>query len=350
MEIQQNLDLLASSYDYDLPPKLIADRPILGRHNSKLLVYNLSKDEVIHSTFDNITQFLPEKSTLVLNQSKVFACRLLGNKQSGGACEIFFLTIGPDENDSYECLIKARGTKKIGDEFLLPENVSAKIVKIGDGHFSVTINVPNLEDYLSRNALLPIPPYIRGGQADEQDKNDYQTVYANSQKVGSVAAPTAGLHFSEKVFKSLEVAGIDKAFVTLHVGMGTFAPVKADHILEHKMHYENYHIASADLLKIKAATKVFAVGTTSLRVLESAHRHGDSFEADKTYKTNIFLHPGVEVHSISGLITNFHLPKSTLLMLVSALIGRQKALDLYEIAIKNEYRFFSYGDAMLIIR
>lgn len=348
--IPSNLDLHASSYDYHLPEHLIADRPIEGRHHSKLLVYDVKSGEVTHAKFLDIANYLPEDSLLVLNQSKVFPCRILGQKKSGGQCEIFFLTISADENSSYECLIKARGTKKLGDEFYLPEEISVKIVKINEGSFQVSVSCENLEEYLSRNALLPIPPYIRNGQADEKDKTDYQTVYASNKKIGSVAAPTAGLHFTQEIFKSLAEKKIERAFVTLHVGMGTFAPVKAEHIHEHKMHFENYHVEKSEYEKIKNAKSIFAVGTTSLRVLESVARIENEFESDKTYNTNIFLYPGQEVKSISGLITNFHLPKSTLLMLVSSLVGREKALELYQIAIKNEYRFFSYGDAMLILR
>lgn len=343
-------DLHASSYDYHLPQHLIADRPIPGRHHSKLLVYDVKSEKVTHATFLDISKFIPQESLLVLNQSKVFPCRVLGQKKSGGRCEIFFLTISPDKDGAYECLIKARGTKKISDEFLLPGNVSAEIVKINEGSFCTRVSCKNLEEYLSQYALLPIPPYIRNGQADEKDRADYQTVYANSKKIGSVAAPTAGLHFTNEIFETLRSKNIGQAFVTLHVGMGTFAPVKSDSINDHKMHYENYHVDTAEFDKIKNAKSIFAVGTTSLRVLESIARIKDKFICDQTFSTNIFLHPGVEVKSINGLITNFHLPKSTLLMLVSSLIGREKALELYDIAIKNEYRFFSYGDAMLIIR
>ena len=340
-------DYQLDSYDYDLPEHLIASRPVEGRHHSKLLVYNISKDEVSHHQFHEIVDLLPEESTLVLNQSKVFPCRLTGNKVTGGNVEVFFLTISPNEKGLIHCLIKARGKKKLGDRFLFNEGLEITIAEILNGTFLVCANIDSIESYLNRHATIPIPPYIRDGVADDRDKEDYQTVYA--KEVGSVAAPTAGLHFTDEIFRKLEERGIQKSFVTLHVGMGTFAPVKTDDIREHEMHSESYHVDQENFQMIKNEKKRFAVGTTSLRVLESAWQL-EEFETDKSYDTNIFLHPGKEVRSIDGMITNFHLPKSTLLMLISSLMGREKALELYRIAVENEYRFFSYGDAMLIIR
>lgn len=341
-----DVDLQLSSYDYDLPDHLIAARPVAGRHHSKLLVYDQKNDQIIHTTFLEIDKYLPKDSLLVLNNSKVFPCRLIGNKKSGGQCEVFFLTQSANENGAYECLIKARGKKNIGDQFLFSDNLTLEIKALGDGTFYVDSSVEDLASYLEQNAKIPIPPYIRGGESDEKDKADYQTVYAKT--VGSVAAPTAGLHFSKEIFEKLETRGINRAFVTLHVGMGTFSPVKSEVILDHKMHYESFHVESDDLLKIKSNKQIFAVGTTSLRVLESIC--DKSIEANKSYQTNIFLHPGIEVKSIDGLVTNFHLPKSSLIMLVSSIIGREKTMQLYHEAIKNEYRFFSYGDGMLILR
>jgi len=197
---------------------------------------------------------------------------------------------------------------------------------------------------------VPIPPYIRNGVSDESDKENYQTVYATEE--GSVAAPTAGLHFSQDLLDGLKENGHHMATVTLHVGAGTFAPVKTENILEHKMHEEFYSIDASNLKLIQEASFRVAVGTTSLRTLESAWQNGNvQFNPQAGLKgTSIFLHPGKEVHSIGALITNFHLPKSTLLMLVSSLIGREKVLELYKIAIANNYRFFSYGDGMLIVR
>lgn len=333
-----------SSYDYDLPPELIADRPVPDRHSSRLLVYNEATDEITHATFRDLPKFLPPESTLVFNRSKVFPCRLLGKKITGGEAEVFLLTVTPVEG-TYEALIRTTGKKKLGDTYLF-EGLSAKVEKInGQGTFQVSFNVPheNLIEKLETVGKIPIPPYIRDGESDEEDKKTYQTVYA--KETGSVAAPTAGLHFSHELLKELEGKGHSLASVTLHVGMGTFGKVQVDNILEHKMHEEIYAIDAENLKKIKDAKFRVAVGTTSLRTLESFARSGDATSA-----TSIFLHPGIEVKSIDALITNFHLPKSTLLMLVSSLIGREKTLSLYRLAVEEKYRFFSYGDGMLILR
>jgi S-adenosylmethionine:tRNA ribosyltransferase-isomerase len=347
-----NIDLSLSSYDFDLPKSLIAERPCSVRHDSKLLVYNATTDEVIHTHFNQLPNFIPNDSLLVANQSKVFPCRLVGKKPTGGKCEIFVLSLKPDTDGHYQVLIKTSSKKQIGDQYFFESDLIARVEKIGDGHFYVSFNCENskqLEEKLSAIGKIPIPPYIRGGESDEQDVKNYQTVYAKEQ--GSVAAPTAGLHFTAEVFKDLSAKNIDQAFVTLHVGLGTFAPVKTDDLADHKMHTEEYFISKDNLEMINSGRKIFAVGTTSLRVLESAYNGGAvSVTPDEIYKTNIFLHPGVDVKSIAGLVTNFHLPKSTLLMLVSSLIGREKTMDLYKEAISHKYRFFSYGDAMLIIR
>lgn len=332
-----------SSYDYDLPPELIAERPVPDRHSSRLLVYDEATDTVTHATFRDLSRFLPAHSTIVLNRSKVFPCRLLGKKITGGEAEVFLLTLTPVRG-SYEALIRTTGKKKIGETFYFGE-LSARVEEINpQGTFQVSFNV-NPEDLpaiLEKVAKIPIPPYIRNGESDDDDKKTYQTVYA--QETGSVAAPTAGLHFSSELLKELE-GKHTLATVTLHVGIGTFAKVKVENILEHKMHEEIYTIDRENLAKISEAKFTVAVGTTSLRTLESYQRSGEASGA-----TSIFLHPGIEVKSIDALITNFHLPKSTLLMLVSSLIGREKTLSLYRLAVEERYRFFSYGDGMLILR
>ncbi len=353
MENSLDTDLILQSYRYDLPPELIAQRPVdaVNRHESRLLVYNARTEEIIHDHFFNLSKYLPEDSLLVFNRSKVFPSRLLGNKASGGKAEVFFLSHDPDDSGIYPCLIKTRSKKSLGDQFYFSENLEVVVARLNsDGTFGVTIKLPesspHLLSYLEKNALIPIPPYIRKGESDEEDKKNYQTIY--SKESGSVAAPTAGLHFTDELFKKLDQQKIERAFVTLHVGLGTFKPVTVDHLKDHVMHSEEYFVDAENLEKINHAKKIFAVGTTSLRVLESSY--GRDIESDKHYKTQIFLHPGVDVKSISGLITNFHLPESTLLMLVSALVGRKKTLELYELAVKEKYRFFSYGDAMLILR
>lgn len=347
--ISTPLDTLLSSYHFDLPEDLIAQRPA---ENSRLMVYKMQTGEIIHDTFSNIANYLPKDSLLVFNRSKVFPSRLLGNKNSGGKAELFILSTTAVQG-IIPCLIRTTSKKKIGDTYYFPENLKATLESINpDGTFGVHFSQDNLESYLEKYAKIPIPPYIRKGESDELDRAHYQTSYADTNEVGSVAAPTAGLHFKPELLEKIKSAGIDSAFVTLHVGLGTFKPVTTDNILEHVMHYENYFYDAKNLEKIKKARsekkKVFAVGTTTLRVLES------SFKSEVTpmevSRTNIFLHPGKDIQSIDGLITNFHLPESSLLMLVSTLIGREKALELYNLAIKEKYRFFSYGDGMLIIR
>jgi S-adenosylmethionine:tRNA ribosyltransferase-isomerase len=342
-------DLKLQNYDFDLPKELIASRPVEGRHHSKLLVYKVKSNEIVHDNFFNLSNYIPESSLLVVNQSKVFPCRLIGTKSTGGKCELFVLDINPNSNGLREVLIKTTSKKRLDQTFHFDDGLVATLKLIDEGKFYVEFNKEDLAAHLVAFGKIPIPPYIRNGESDEKDVSDYQTVFAKD--TGSVAAPTAGLHFTDEIFTSLNTKSIDRAEVTLHVGLGTFAPVKADDLKDHKMHTEKYFVSKNNLEKIKENKNIFAVGTTSLRVLESAH-NGESFEVepDKMYETDIFLHPGVEVNSIRGLVTNFHLPKSTLLMLVSSLIGREKTLELYNEAIENEYRFFSYGDAMLILR
>lgn len=343
-------DFDLKSYDFDLPEDLIAARPVPDRHSSRLLVYDQAKDQVIHSTFAEIGNFLPEHSTLVFNRSKVFPCRLLGNKKSGGHAEVFLLSLVPEEG-VYPALIRTSGKKKLADEFVF-DSLKVVIKKIFDnGTFGVSFNVSaeKLGDELERIGKIPIPPYIRNGESDEEDKKTYQTVFA--QERGSVAAPTAGLHFSDELLQKLKSQGHDLATVTLHVGIGTFSKIKVDNILEHEMHEESYTIDQDNLERIQKAQFRIAVGTTSLRTLESAW-DGETVRPKLAgmNPTSIFLHPGKPVHSIQALITNFHLPQSSLLILVSALIGREKALELYQFAIQEKYRFFSYGDGMLILR
>ncbi len=342
-------DLRLSAYNYELPEELIATRPAHKRDHSRLLVYNAQNGEAHHCLFNELPNHLPINSTLVLNNSKVFPCRLIGQKSSGGKFEIFFLSLVVNEKNEYQVLIKSNSKKKVGDVFEI-EDLKVEVRSNEGTYFLVGINFSHNElvNFLEAHAKTPIPPYIRNSESDEKDKSDYQTIYA--QETGSVAAPTAGLHFTEDVFKQLDSKSINRAFVTLHVGAGTFQPVKVEDIQEHKMHSEFFSIEKKQLKEIQASENLFAVGTTSLRVLESCW-DGEkvAFEGTGLKQTDIFLHPGKKVNSIKGLITNFHLPKSSLIMLVSTLIGREKTLELYRVAIENKYRFFSYGDAMLIL-
>jgi S-adenosylmethionine:tRNA ribosyltransferase-isomerase len=343
-------DFDLKSYHFDLPSELIADRPVPDRHSSRLLVYNKQTDEVFHSTFRELNRFLPSHSTLVFNRSRVFPCRLLGHKASGGEAEVFLLSL-VQKNGLYPAMIRASGKRKAQDKFLFSNLTITLEEVVGDGTFLVSSSLPHSEllDLLEIIGKIPIPPYIRGGESDDLDKKTYQTVFA--KETGSVAAPTAGLHFSQELLDELSQAGHDLASVTLHVGAGTFSPVKSDNILDHKMHEELYSIDAENLKKINSSEYTIAVGTTSLRTLESAW-DGEkvSFDPSSGFaSTSIFIHPGKKVHSIDALITNFHLPESSLLMLVSALIGREKVLALYKEAIAKRYRFFSYGDGMLIL-
>jgi S-adenosylmethionine:tRNA ribosyltransferase-isomerase len=349
--IEKMTDLKLSSYDFDLPSELIADRPVSDRHSSKLMVYNQGTGEVIHSTFAEIHKFLPQDSTLIFNRSRVFPCRLIGNKKSGGEAEVFVLSL-LHQNNLYPAMIRASGKRKVGDEFYFGD-LAAKLEFVsGDGTFLVRFNQnhENLLNTLEVIGKIPIPPYIRNGESDEEDKKTYQTVFA--KEMGSVAAPTAGLHFSQSLLDKLKNAGHPLAAIILHVGAGTFSPIKSENILDHKMHEEFFSIDAENLKLIREAKFRVAVGTTTLRSLESSWDGGNiSFPVDKGMcSTSIFLHPGKEVHSIDALVTNFHLPKSSLLMLVSSLIGREKVLELYREAIAKRYRFFSYGDGMLILR
>ena len=334
-------DRYLSSYNYTLPQELIAQRPLRDREQSRLLVYNARTEEIRHTHFHQLPELLAPETLLVFNRSKVFPCRMTGSK-----CEILLLSL-KEYNGSWRCLIRSNKKKSIGQTYPLKEPWKAVVEKInGDGTFQVSFtpsNRPPLEI-----AGVPIPPYIRSGQSDERDRQDYQTCYAREE--GSVAAPTAGLHFEKRTLQALKERGIDSAQVTLHIGPGTFAPVKTEDIRQHSMHTEEYCIDRENWEKIRRAgknnKKIYAIGTTSLRVLESIQNR--TISPDTFYSTNIYLYPGVPVQSIDGLITNFHRPESSLLILLSALIGRKKVLELYSLAIGQKYRFYSYGDAMLI--
>ena len=343
-------DLELSSYEYPLPDHLIGQRPCEKRDQSRLLVCYGNLREVIHTQFHEILSFLPEDSLLVFNESRVFPCRLRGRKSTGGKCEIVVLSL---EESPSPVLINCRGKKKIGDRYLFEEDLQAKVVeKRQGGIFAVEFTSMDLMYYLYKWGDVPLPSYIREGVSDEKDKEDYQTVFA--AKEGSVAAPTAGLHFTTELMERLKQK-VQLAFVSLHTGPGTFLPVKTENIRSHFMYPETFFVDEKNREKIKKAwksgKKIIAVGTTSLRVLESCcNVDGDLSLPSFKKKTDLFVYPGVPIKVVDGLITNFHLPKSTLLMLVSALLGRERVLHLYGEAVEKEYRFFSYGDAMLILR
>lgn len=345
MQISTDSFISVSDFDFSLPADLIADRPITPKESAKLMVYHEDSGKIEHRVFADVGEYLSNGDLLVFNNSKVFPSRLFGKKLTGGKAELLLLSPEPIDQ-KYLVMLRTNGKKNIGDKFIFGILESEILECFDRGIYTVQFKQSSLEvkNYFLNNALLAIPPYIRKGLSDEQDKIDYQTVYAKEE--GSVAAPTAGLHFSKELLQSLSKQNIFQAEITLHVGLGTFLPIETDNILDHKMHKEYYVIDYENQKKIKHCQgRTFAVGTTALRALESAYLTGN-WEGN----TDLFLYPGKSVQSIQGLITNFHLPKSSLLLLVSAIIGKEKCLELYDIAIKNRYRFFSYGDAMLILR
>lgn len=346
-----DIDNLLESYNYNLPAELIASRPASSRDKSRLLVYNQRSGNVSHDTFSNISQYLPSNSCLVFNESKVFPCRLRAKKETGGNVEVFILSLKLGSFEDLPCMLKSSGKKKIGEILYFDAGYSAEIIakNEAEGLFRLRFSTRNISQMVDDIGQVPIPPYIRGGESDARDLSDYQTIYAKN--TGSVAAPTAGLHFTDQVFSQLAANKIETAFVNLHVGLGTFSPVRTKNIHQHKMHAEQFFVDAANLAKIEMAPHKICVGTTSLRVVESILRSdiNHCIKANQIYETDLFLHPGKSRPAIKGLITNFHLPKSTLLMLVSNLIGRKKTLELYQLAIEERYRFFSYGDAMCIL-
>lgn len=337
-------------FDYNLPLELIAQEPVNPRDRARLLVVNKADEYLEHKYFFEILNYLKRGDVLVVNDSKVFKARLFGNKKdSGGEVEIFLHKQIDDK--TWECLLGGR--VKEGLEIILDNNFEALVLKNNqDGTWLVEFNKLGHDFFkaIGRIGHLPLPPYIKRSADDKSDDKNYQTVYANSRKTGSVAAPTAGLHFTPELINKIKRIGVKIEKITLHVGLGTFSPVKTENISEHKMHSEYVEIDSQTTIRLKRAKqngqRIIAVGTTSCRTLESWGQAGfpDSFHS----WTNIFIYPGYQFLTIDALITNFHLPKSTLLMLVSAFGGSNLIKKAYQEAISNNYRFFSYGDAMFI--
>ena len=332
-------------FHFHLPPELIAQYPLEQRSDSRLLTYDRKIGEYGHYRFKDIADFLNPGDLLVMNDSKVIPARLYGQKSTGGKVELLVERI----TGQYTFLahIKASKALRAGGIVQLKQGNQLEILGRDDDLFICKSNIPTLE-LLSLLGHIPLPPYItREDELLDQDR--YQTVYA--KYAGSVAAPTAGLHFDEAVLASVQARGVNIAYVTLHVGAGTFRPVRCDNIKEHKMHSEHFTISPelvAAVQETKAAgNRVIPVGTTALRSLESAARDGELTPCSED--TDIFIYPGYQFNICDGLMTNFHLPESTLLMLVSAFIGHQKAMALYQEAINKEYRFFSYGDTSLLL-
>ncbi len=335
-------------FDYYLPEELIAQTPLVKRDESRLLVLDKETGEVEHKKFYDIIDYLSPGDTLVLNDTKVLPARLIGTKEETGAV-IEILLLKNIEGDKWECLVKPARRIKEGTIVSFGDGkLKAKCCGVFDAgirHFEL-IYSGILMEILEELGTMPLPPYIH---EKLEDQSLYQTVYA--KEVGSAAAPTAGLHFTEELLEKIKDKGINIAYVTLHVGLGTFRPVSVENIEEHEMHSEFYSM-SASVAKLLNETKksghnIVAVGTTSTRTLETiATKYGEFRECNGW--TNIFIYPGYEFKGINKLITNFHLPKSTLVMLVSALAGRENILNAYKIAVDDKYRFFSFGDAMFI--
>lgn len=337
-----------SDFDYNLPEELIAQTPIEKRDFSRLMVVNRNTKEIEHKHFYDLIDYLKEGDTLVLNNSRVFHARLFGIKEETGA-KIETFVLKPLSNNMFEVMIKPAKRLKNGTIVKFDDNLSMQVVeKYDEGLAKVKFfGCDDVFSYIDKIGTVPLPPYIKE-KLDDDDR--YQTVYSKDK--GSAAAPTAGLHFTKELLEKINDKGINICYVTLHVGLGTFRPVKEDDISNHKMHSE-FFIISEETAKIINDTKkrgkdVFAVGTTTVRTLESCYqKYGDIRPV--SMNTDIFIYPGYEFKVIDHLITNFHLPKSTLLMLISAFYNKDDILKAYEEAIKERYRFFSFGDAMLII-
>ena len=335
-------------FDYYLPEELIAQTPLVKRDESRLLVLDKETGEVEHKKFYDIIDYLNPGDTLVLNDTKVLPARLIGTKEETGAV-IEILLLKNIEGDKWECLVKPARRIKEGTIVSFGDGkLKAKCCGVFDAgirHFEL-IYSGILMEILEKLGTMPLPPYIH---EKLEDQSLYQTVYA--KEVGSAAAPTAGLHFTEELLEKIKDKGINIAYVTLHVGLGTFRPVSVENIEEHEMHSEFYSMSSevAELLNEtkKSGHNIVAVGTTSTRTLETIATKYSEFRECNGW-TNIFIYPGYEFKGIDKLITNFHLPKSTLVMLVSALAGRENILNAYKIAVDDKYRFFSFGDAMFI--
>ena len=337
-----------SDFFYDLPEELIAQTPLQKRDTSRLLVLDRESGEISHKHFYDILDYLSSGDCLVMNDSRVLPARLLGHRPTGGAVEVLLLRDLGDKK--WECLCKPGRKMQVGNEVIFGNGeLTATVVEVQEtGNRVVEFHYEGIFlEVLERLGKMPLPPYIK---EELEDQERYQTVY--SKAVGSAAAPTAGLHWTNELLEKAREKGVKTAFVTLHVGLGTFRPVKAEEITDHHMHAELCMISqeTADVLNQTKAEggRIICVGTTSCRTLESLVNEDGSFEA-KSKWTEIFIYPGYTFKAMEGLITNFHLPESTLVMLVSAFAGREKVLHAYEEAVKERYRFFSFGDAMCIL-
>ena len=339
-----------SDFYYNLPEELIAQTPVTPRDHSRLMVVDRESGAITHRHFYNLCDILQKGDLLVMNDSRVLPARLYGEKVDNGTF-IEFLLLEQKGDKLWEIICRPGKKAKIGTKFSLGGGkLLAEVVEVKpDGNRIVQFSCDgNFYTVLDEIGQMPLPPYIT---KKLEDKERYQTVY--SRELGSAAAPTAGLHFTKEMLQALREKGVETAFVTLHVGLGTFRPVKEDDVLQHKMHSEHYHLPQETVDKIlqtkQNGGRVIAVGTTSCRTLEAvATEHDGKLVAADGY-TDIFIYPGYQFKVLDGLVTNFHLPESTLIMLVSALLGYEKTMHAYDVAVKERYRFFSFGDAMCIL-
>ena len=335
-----------SDFYYDLPEDLIAQTPADPRDSSRLLVYDRGSDTVRHEVFKNVTDYLNAGDVLVINNTRVLPARLCAHTENGGAVEVLLLK--RYNADTWEVLVKPGKKCRKGKKLEISDELSLTVEDVTPSGERIVKFAYNgvFEEILDKLGSMPLPPYIK---AKLKDKNRYQTVYAKTD--GSAAAPTAGLHFTPELLQNLKAKGVLIAEVLLHVGLGTFRPVKAENILEHHMHSESYHVPEEAAEKINRAKcegkRVICVGTTSCRTVESAADENGMLR-ESSGDTDIFIYPGYHFKVMDALITNFHLPESTLVMLVAALAGRENVLDAYKEAVEEKYRFFSFGDVMLI--
>ncbi|WP_457623983.1 tRNA preQ1(34) S-adenosylmethionine ribosyltransferase-isomerase QueA [Persephonella sp.] len=333
-----------SDFDYHLPKELIAKYPVEPRDSCRLMVLDRKDGSIQHRIFRDIVDYLEEGDTLVLNDTKVIPARLKGKKKTGASIEVFLLR--PLSDDVWEALVKNLKRLKEGQEIIFGEDFRGELLeKEEDGKAKVRLVGDDINSLIKRYGYIPLPPYMER-EDEEKDKNHYQTVFA--RKEGAVASPTAGLHFTQELLEKIKNMGVNVEFVTLHVGLGTFRPVTVEDFTKHRMHEEYYQIPDRTLEVIKQTKErgknVVAVGTTVVRTLETYALTGK-----KEGFSDIFIYPPYRFKMVDRLITNFHLPKSTLILLVSAFASREMILNAYSIAVKERYRFFSYGDAMLIL-
>jgi S-adenosylmethionine:tRNA ribosyltransferase-isomerase len=345
--------MLLSDFDYDLPLELIAQEPAVERTSARLLMIERASGQLSHARFTDIVRLLPPDSLLVLNDTKVFPARLHGRKPTGGAIEVLLVHRLERSGEVWEVLCKGGQSIRTGVRLRFSAELSGEWLEAPRAGRGVLQFFPcgDFWAVLERLGEMPLPPYIKreaGGRT--QDRERYQTVYA--RRLGAIAAPTAGLHFTEELLAAVRQRGVETLFVTLHVGVGTFQPVRVDEIERHRMEEEEYTLSEAVAERINLAKrtgrKIIAVGTTTTRALESAATEEGAVRPGRR-RTNLFIYPGYRFNVIDGLITNFHLPRSTLLLLVSAFAGRDLMLTAYAEAVAQRYRFYSYGDATLIV-